>query len=167
MCADIHDGREHKSSVQGPDTEAHDQSSPDHHIRLATHGRSIQRVPKADSQRCAERSHVRHRAVSEMCHFPFHSLQQNWVLFDHLVGERQQVLGHSVARSVNNRGGWRRAELVATFRRLPPRVTRWPRPRQHKRSWCWMPGRSCSLQPPQTPLPRSLYRIPIRAGATC
>src|SRR4029450_13746814 len=42
MCADIHDGQEHKRSVQGPDTEAQDQSSPDHHIRLATHGRSIQ-----------------------------------------------------------------------------------------------------------------------------
>ena len=40
MCADIHDGQEHKRSVQGPDTEAQDQSSPDHHIRLATHGRS-------------------------------------------------------------------------------------------------------------------------------
>ena len=33
--ADIHDGQEHKRSVQGPDTEAQDQSSPDHHIRLA------------------------------------------------------------------------------------------------------------------------------------
>ena len=43
MCADIHDGQEHKRSVQGPDTEAQDQSSPDHHIRLATHGRSIQK----------------------------------------------------------------------------------------------------------------------------
>jgi hypothetical protein len=40
MCADIHDGQEHKRSVEGPDTEAQDQSSPDHHIRLATHGRS-------------------------------------------------------------------------------------------------------------------------------
>jgi hypothetical protein len=38
---DIHDGQEHKSSVQGSDTEAQDQLSPDHHIRLATHGRSI------------------------------------------------------------------------------------------------------------------------------
>src|SRR6266481_5093850 len=50
MCADIHDGQEHKSSVQGPDTEAQDQSSPDHHIRLATHGRSI--------QRCQYRTHA-------------------------------------------------------------------------------------------------------------
>src|SRR5262249_16444907 len=29
--------------VQGPDTEAQDQPSPDHHIQLATHGRSIQK----------------------------------------------------------------------------------------------------------------------------
>jgi hypothetical protein len=43
MCADIHDGQEHKRSVQGPDTEAQDQSSPDHQIQLATHGRSIQK----------------------------------------------------------------------------------------------------------------------------
>jgi hypothetical protein len=43
MCADIHDGQENKRSVQGPDTEAQDQSSPDHQIQLATHGRSIQK----------------------------------------------------------------------------------------------------------------------------
>jgi hypothetical protein len=43
MCADIHDGQEHKPSVQGPDTEAQDQSSPDRQIQLATHGRSIQK----------------------------------------------------------------------------------------------------------------------------
>src|SRR5262249_37873298 len=42
MCADIHDGQEQKRSIQGPDTEAQDQPSPDHHIQLATHGRSIQ-----------------------------------------------------------------------------------------------------------------------------
>ena len=42
MCADIHDGQEHKCSVQGPDTDAQDQPSPYLHIRLATHGRSIQ-----------------------------------------------------------------------------------------------------------------------------
>jgi hypothetical protein len=42
MRADIHDGQEQKRSIQGPDTEAQDLSSPDHHIRLATHGRSIQ-----------------------------------------------------------------------------------------------------------------------------
>jgi hypothetical protein len=43
MCADIHDGQEQKRSIQGPDTEAQDQPSPDHHIQLATHGRSIQK----------------------------------------------------------------------------------------------------------------------------
>jgi hypothetical protein len=34
--------RSRKRSIQGPDTEAQDQPSPDHHIQLATHGRSIQ-----------------------------------------------------------------------------------------------------------------------------
>src|SRR5215471_7241618 len=43
MCADIHDGQERTRSIQGPDTEAQDQPSPDHHIQLATHGRSIQK----------------------------------------------------------------------------------------------------------------------------
>src|SRR5258705_3776943 len=39
---DIHDGQEHKRSMQGPDTDAQDQPPPFFHIRLATHGRSIQ-----------------------------------------------------------------------------------------------------------------------------
>jgi hypothetical protein len=40
--ADIHDGQEHKRSMQGPDTDAQDQPPPFTHIRLAPHGRSIQ-----------------------------------------------------------------------------------------------------------------------------
>jgi hypothetical protein len=40
--ADIHDGQEHKRSMQGPDTDAQDQPPPFIHIWLATHGRSIQ-----------------------------------------------------------------------------------------------------------------------------
>ena len=40
-CADIHDGQEHKRSMQGPDTDAQDQPPPFIHIRLATHGRSF------------------------------------------------------------------------------------------------------------------------------
>jgi len=50
MCADIHDGQEHKPSVQGPDTEAQDQSSSDRQIQLATHGRSIQRCQNGLTQ---------------------------------------------------------------------------------------------------------------------
>src|SRR5262249_30651007 len=42
MRADIHDGQEHKRSVQGPDTEAQDLSPPNHHFPLATRGRPIQ-----------------------------------------------------------------------------------------------------------------------------
>ena len=42
MRADIHDGQEHKRSMQGPDTDAQDQPPPFFYIRLATHGRSIQ-----------------------------------------------------------------------------------------------------------------------------
>jgi hypothetical protein len=46
MCADIHDGQEQKRSIQGPDTEAQDQASPDHHIQLATHGAAVSRCNK-------------------------------------------------------------------------------------------------------------------------
>jgi hypothetical protein len=55
MCADIRDGQEQKRSIQGPDTEAQDQLSPDHHIQLATHGRSIQTAP-AVQEECEARS---------------------------------------------------------------------------------------------------------------
>jgi hypothetical protein len=34
MRADIHDGQERERSTQGPDTEAQDQQSPDHHSGL-------------------------------------------------------------------------------------------------------------------------------------
>ena len=41
MRADIHDGQEQNAPFNGPNTDARDQSSPDRHIRLAPHGRSI------------------------------------------------------------------------------------------------------------------------------
>jgi hypothetical protein len=42
LRADVHDGKEHNCSVQGPDTEAQDQAPPYRHFRLATRGGSIQ-----------------------------------------------------------------------------------------------------------------------------
>ena len=43
MRADIHDGQEARNAPRnGPNTDARDQLSPDRHIRLAPHGRSIQ-----------------------------------------------------------------------------------------------------------------------------
>ena len=43
MRADIHDGQEARNApCNGPNTDAQDQLSPDRHIRLAPHGRSIQ-----------------------------------------------------------------------------------------------------------------------------
>src|SRR5262249_12984551 len=60
MCADIRDGQEQKRSIQGPDTEAQDQLSPDHHIQLATHGRSIHKchvwTAPAVQEECEARS---------------------------------------------------------------------------------------------------------------
>jgi hypothetical protein len=49
--ADIHDGQEHKRSMQGPDTDAQDQPPPFVHIRLATHGRSAD-IPYPRRQVC-------------------------------------------------------------------------------------------------------------------
>jgi hypothetical protein len=42
MCADIHDGQEQQAPFKGPNTDERDQSLQISHIRLATHGRSIQ-----------------------------------------------------------------------------------------------------------------------------
>jgi hypothetical protein len=43
MCADIHDGQEQQAPFKGPNTDERDQSLQISHIRLATHGRSIQK----------------------------------------------------------------------------------------------------------------------------
>src|SRR5246500_5521973 len=44
MRADIHDGQEARNApCNGPNTDAQDQLSPDRRIRLAPHGRSIQK----------------------------------------------------------------------------------------------------------------------------
>ena len=51
MRADIHYGREQLPPLNGPNTDARDQSSPDHHIQLATHGRSIQMCHGLDIER--------------------------------------------------------------------------------------------------------------------
>ena len=51
---------------KGPNTDEQDQLSPGRHIRLATHGRSIQ-----------------------MCHNQTHALQKTIFLFDHPVGAGQ------------------------------------------------------------------------------
>src|SRR5450759_1473898 len=48
MCADIHDGREQNAPFKGANTDEPDQLSPDRHIRLATHGRSIQMCHPSD-----------------------------------------------------------------------------------------------------------------------
>ena len=45
--ADIHDGPEQHASFEGPNTDAQDQLLQITHIRLATHGRSIQMCQKS------------------------------------------------------------------------------------------------------------------------
>jgi transposase InsO family protein len=52
MRADIHDGQEARNApCNGPNTDAQDQLSPDRHIRLAPHGRSIQSTWSNDDGR--------------------------------------------------------------------------------------------------------------------
>ena len=54
MRADIHDGQEARNApCNGPNTDARDQLSPDRHIRLAPHGRSIQSTWSNDGDRQA------------------------------------------------------------------------------------------------------------------
>src|ERR1700759_3625894 len=52
MRADIHDGQEARNApCNGPNTDAQDELSPDRHIRLAPHGRSIQSIWSNDDGR--------------------------------------------------------------------------------------------------------------------
>jgi hypothetical protein len=60
--ADIYDGQEQCCSIQGPDTEAQVQLSPDHQIQLATRGRSIQ---KCQDMARAPKVPARERATLE------------------------------------------------------------------------------------------------------
>jgi hypothetical protein len=70
MRADIHDGQERERSTQGPDTEAQDQQSPDHHSGL-------QRT--AGPYRCATNGLMHRSKIAS--------------LLDHLVGADQQRCG--------------------------------------------------------------------------
>src|SRR6185437_7065703 len=65
MRADIHDGQEARNApCNGPNTDARDQSTPDRHIRLAPHGRSIhkymvkRRGPPSQTWRTFLRNHA-------------------------------------------------------------------------------------------------------------
>src|SRR6476646_5054945 len=65
MRADIHDGQGARNApCNGPNTDARDQLSPDHYIRLAPHGRSIQkymarrRMPPSQGWKTFLRNHA-------------------------------------------------------------------------------------------------------------
>src|SRR5260370_24483132 len=69
----MQEGQEHKRSMQGTDTDAQDQPPPFIHIRLATHGRSIQ---MGQNRKSSSRAYVfrfapknGHRATSAACPF--------------------------------------------------------------------------------------------------
>src|ERR1700720_4221754 len=67
--------QEHKRSMQGPDTDAQDQPPPFFHIRLATHGRSIQLGQKAKYSLRAHRVRFASESglKSDIAGGPFHA----------------------------------------------------------------------------------------------
>src|SRR3974390_680327 len=83
--------REQNAPFNGPNTDARDQSSPDRHIRLAPHGRSIQKYmirgckPPSQSWKTFLRNHAEAIAAIDMCVVPT-------VTFDRLFAFL--VLGH-------------------------------------------------------------------------
>jgi hypothetical protein len=99
MRADIHDGQEHKRSVQGPDTEAQDLSPPNHHFPLATRGRSIQK-----------------------CQEPTYAVQKIALAIRSLVGDGPIFVAAALLASVrNSRNGIYGTYLqFSLLRRSPP-----------------------------------------------
>jgi hypothetical protein len=68
--ADVHDGRKHKGDKQAPDTDAHDQLRPCRHIRLAAHGRSVQRLPASDIPDAVDLKQDRPKAARNSSRLP-------------------------------------------------------------------------------------------------
>src|SRR6266550_7807626 len=73
MRADIHDGQGARNApCNGPNTDARDQLSPDRHIRLAPHGRSIQKYivercgPPSQGWRTFLRNHAPNIAAMDL-----------------------------------------------------------------------------------------------------
>ena|SRR5438132_9004977 len=73
MRADIHDGQGARNApCNGPNTDARDQLSPDHYIRLAPHGRSIHKYmakrggPSGQTWDTFLRNHAPHIAAMDL-----------------------------------------------------------------------------------------------------
>ena len=104
MRADIHDGQGARNApCNGPNTDARDQLSPDHYIRLAPHGRSIHKymvrggTPPSQSWKTFLRNHAQAIAAIDLCVVPTLTFER---LFAFLVlgHSRRQLLWFEVTR---------------------------------------------------------------------
>ena len=98
MRADIHDGQGARNApCNGPNTDARDQLSPDHYIRLAPHGRSIHKymAGKADpsGQRWSTflRNHSPHIAAMDLFVVPTIGFNLLYVLVIVRLARRELV----------------------------------------------------------------------------
>src|ERR1700746_2829455 len=98
MRADIHDGQGARNApCNGPNTDARDQLSPDHYIRLAPHGRSIQKYmakrggPSGQTWGTFLRNHAPHIAAMDLFVVPTITFVQLYVLVIVRLARRELV----------------------------------------------------------------------------
>src|SRR6478736_58507 len=98
MRADIHDGQGARNApCNGPNTDARDQLSPDHYIRLAPHGRSIHKYmagkddPSGQRWSTFLRNHSPHIAAMDLFVVPTIRFMQLYVLVIVRLARRELV----------------------------------------------------------------------------
>jgi transposase InsO family protein len=119
MRADIHDGQGARNApCNGPNTDARDQLSPDHYIRLAPHGRSIHkymirhRGPPSQTWRTFLRNHADAIAAIDLCVVPTVNFERLFVLL--VLGHgRRQLLWFAVTS--NPTAEWVARQIVEAF----------------------------------------------------
>ena len=123
MRADFHDGQGATTPFNGPNTDARDQLSPDCHIRLAPHGRSIQkymarrRGPPSQGWKTLLRNHADGIAAMDLFVVPTISFRLLYGLLIMGHGRRQVlwfgVTAHPTAEWIANQitqaFGWKQA----------------------------------------------------------
>src|SRR6266446_2853486 len=121
MRADIHDGQGARNApCNGPNTDARDQLSPDHYIRLAPHGRSIQkymarrRQPPSQGWKTFLRNHADGIASMDLFVVPTLSfrLLYGFLILQHSrrellwLGVTARPSAHWIARQLTEAYGW-------------------------------------------------------------
>ena len=125
MRADIHDGQGARNApCNGPNTDARDQLSPDHYIRLAPHGRSIHKYmakidgsPSGQSWGTFLRNHMPHIAAMDLFVVPTIGFNLLYVLVIVRLARRKlvwiNVTAHPtaewIARQITEAFPWKEA----------------------------------------------------------